>query len=772
MIRVETLTRAVVAALFTFWFGMGATFNGVFIAEVHALILPLVAMIVAGWLFIHWRAKWTWYRTPLELPFVLWYAAIFFSLVTNLTDWRRILIGLWYVTLYVGVWYIFSDILANSGLKRAAIRAALIDSALISGAVVVGFGFWQLANTGRIGGGILGFPRPVSTFGNPNSLAAFLVVIVSFAFGRLLAVKELFPRLLAGGIFLLSALLLLLTSSRGGWIGGAAGLATVVALWLIERDLFSPRKLRAWFNERTAAVKALLAVLLTALFIGGVGVAVYIFTTLDDPGRNTDLRTFIWDSALTMFAEKPLTGHGLFTFGKGLVRLNSMPPTTPHSHAHSIPLQVAAELGVVGLAALIFTIIVALRTLRQSWQQARDRRAERAAITASAAGMVAFGVHHLFDLPAMMPAIAILGILTLALTLTPVEPVPLQAQWRRYGHPVAMLVLWGALLATGWWSAGIYQRYVEIIRVGLEAGDYLGAARDLQTIIDADPGMPLYYWQQGYFYGAVASITEDTAEREAAAQAGVAAFDQALQTDPQSADAWANRGGLLRQLGQDAEALNALRTAAESAPKSWPLWLTYARHAELLGEDEQARAGYLRLIEAVGIDAQGVYLHPALIHSPIFQTFDPPAFTGLAQVVAIWKQQDDPQGALATWDENAPWTFQTEIAAWIIRALIAHDLNDDAQAQEWLVRADAVDDQSYEGLWVFYAKTILGGEDPEELADQMAVRLLEADYLNGVNLWRNTFLRDVTSRIFLPQVGYESLDPLLVYLVGESPNIR
>ena len=60
-------------------------------------------------------------------------------------------------------------------------------------------------------------------------------------------------------------------------------------------------------------------------------------------GRTLELRTWIYDTAIQLFDERPLTGHGLFTFGAGLSRLNSLPPLEPHSHAHDVILHVAAE---------------------------------------------------------------------------------------------------------------------------------------------------------------------------------------------------------------------------------------------------------------------------------------------------------------------------------------------------------------------------------------------------------------------------------------------
>jgi O-antigen ligase len=48
-----------------------------------------------------------------------------------------------------------------------------------------------------------------------------------------------------------------------------------------------------------------------------------LLQSLSAAGRTADLRTYIYDAAITMFTEKPVTGYGLFTFGRGLMRLAS-----------------------------------------------------------------------------------------------------------------------------------------------------------------------------------------------------------------------------------------------------------------------------------------------------------------------------------------------------------------------------------------------------------------------------------------------------------------
>ena len=150
--------------------------------------------------------------------------------------------------------------------------------------------------------------------------------------------------------------------------------------------------------------------------IAATGGAVVLLDSLSIGGRGLDLRTWLYQTALELFAQRPLTGHGLFTFGAGLSRLNSLPPLEPHSHAHNVILQVAAELGIVGLIALALTAWAALRALLRARHRPTDP------ITAMGiAAFAGFAAHQMFDLPAMMPTIALAALIALLIALAPGE---------------------------------------------------------------------------------------------------------------------------------------------------------------------------------------------------------------------------------------------------------------------------------------------------------------------------------------------------------------
>ena len=134
------MALAALTIIFSYVLAVGATFNGIFFPEFHTVTLGLMTVIIAAWLFMHWRGGWHWYRTSLDTVFLLWFVAFGASLIANNDAWRRIDIGLWYVGVYIGVWYVLHDMITNRALRREVI----VDALLIAGLVIVLFGFLQL----------------------------------------------------------------------------------------------------------------------------------------------------------------------------------------------------------------------------------------------------------------------------------------------------------------------------------------------------------------------------------------------------------------------------------------------------------------------------------------------------------------------------------------------------------------------------------------------------------------------------------------------------
>ncbi len=513
-------------------------------------------------------------------------------------------------------------------------------------------------------------------------------------------------------------------------------------LLLAQRQLLSPSRLRAWWPSQVGRRRvALLGVGALAVIILLVGTIVLV-RSFSEPGRQPSHRAAIYEVAIRMFLEKPLLGHGLFTFGRGLAEGQSMPPDTAHSHAHNIPLQVAAEQGIVGLFVLAITVIVLIRAMQCNWRAAGG--GSRIMTEGAIASVTAFGVHQLTDIPAMMPAVALSGLLALALAVAPLSPAPV-LRWQKRASPLGIAALWLLLLGTGYWSAGVYREYVAVLRDGSRSHNFRVAAERLQSVIEADPSLALYYLEQGELFGLAAYGGDLQAARE-----GVAAYDRFIAIEPSYAVAWANKAALHWQLGEREQAIEAMQRAVELAPRSWELAFNLGMYLEAAGETDSAREIYERVFFT---------LYPCLPTPPEWEE------TPLRREVLA-------SGRVTCTDETP-----NDTSDYVQSAIEALSTGDRAAAQSWLNQAQRAADTRQDQAWLHLGRARLAQFDGDAAAVEAELDtarallqrgFLDNDYGEGINIAHSQYLRTAIQRLFLPQVYYPTDDPLLLRLIEET----
>jgi O-antigen ligase len=436
---------------------LGATWYNLVTIEYRIMALVTVAAVCVGWLVLRGRGQW--HHTSLDGVLSFWAVAFGVSLLANLDAWRRIGIGLWFAGLYILLWYILHDGLANKRLSRQL----LVDSLLVGGIAILGAGYAELFRALRINPASL--PRVRSILENPNPLATALLVLTPLAIARCFTLRG-WLRIIMSVYALLSAVMLILTVTRGAWV--AAGTALPILLWLLA--------LHYGVRINRYAV------------IGLAGIATVAFLAVTAArGWQLGGRDEIYTVAIKMFTEKPISGYGLFTFGRGLLRIvGVLPAETTHSQAHNIVLNIAAELGTVGLIALAATLAVLFRQMWLNWRLAAGH--ERILIAGAIAAVVGFGVHHLFDVTASLPAVAFMGLLALVVAVAPVAAEVTRPSRLR---PILLGGLMAVVLLAGAWDAVIYRMYLaglgDTIRGNIDA-----AVQKLVAASDADPAMPVY----------------------------------------------------------------------------------------------------------------------------------------------------------------------------------------------------------------------------------------------------------------------------------------
>ena len=186
---------------------------------------------------------------------------------------------------------------------------------------------------------------------------------------------------------------LLLTASRGAWIGLAAGAAAALAAGLLGRRLAS----RSLAFGATLAVFALLAGGMIAVF-ASPAIAARLGSVGGGAGGSAIGRGILWRDMLAQIGDYPFTGSGLAatmmvdaTYFR-LLHVGFIP------HAHNLFLQIAVEQGLIGLAAFIGILAAALYGLFRAAGAGRAQGGPiRLFALAGIASLVALCVHSLVD---------------------------------------------------------------------------------------------------------------------------------------------------------------------------------------------------------------------------------------------------------------------------------------------------------------------------------------------------------------------------------------
>lgn len=732
---------------------IGGTYRGILLPDLRLFSLLLLTMVVAGWAVIRRRNRWRWHETPLDVVLPLWIVAFVLSLLFNMDASRRILLALWYMGLYIGLWYIIHDILAN----RAISPQVLVNAILISGLIVVLTGYVELLQVAATPGRSLLQHRPHSMIGNPITLATFLMVIMLATMGQISVTQR---RELRAGliIYLLAAgFLLFLTDSRGIWLGLTGAIIAGGLLIASNRGL-SPATFAGWWQQQSRNQRLGFSSAVVLLVIVGALVVLRLVQSFVS-GRGDSGRIELYQAGLAMFTESPLAGKGLFTFGRHTGVYFSLPPDNIFQHSHNIMINVAGELGLVGLVALGFSLYLLIRWL---WKQ-RTNLTHYSAIGSTA--VIGLGIIHLFDLPSTNPAVALLALLALILMVQPQQAPVIRAtrgiRLRSWGVGGLGIVL----LLTGYWDSILYAQYLNILGSGFANERYAETAAALQFATDADPTLLTYPSQQAFLWGVAAANGDDRAAKSA-----IDAYRHAIALEPYYAPYHANLAALYWHSGQQQDGLSMMQQAASMADDEWTLHFNAGEYAEALGDQQAATAAYEQALQA-NPDAD---LHPAWPQSRLRATLHSPfeMHTPEAQIILLLEDGQINE-AIELWDSTYAIRPSTSP---VIRSLLALAANQRDEAQMWYEHAQEL---IADPLWLGLNEVHLARFDGDTGTAQQVLAAIQqeienqnhplaADYINGANIAFYHYFRQTIPAQFLPQVFYPHHSILFLHLLGET----
>jgi putative inorganic carbon (HCO3(-)) transporter len=387
-------------------------------------LAPFVSTTLIGVLMIAYSGLWCLLTvsdeageglTPIHLMVILFWGVM--ALATALSPVKMAaLSGLITLTLNLLLFLLMARVLRHPQARNWLVLAYLLTALVVSiyGLRQYIFGADALATWVDPTSPLANTTRVYSYLGNPNLLAAYLIPAVMLSAAAVFAWGRWLPKGLALLMTVVNTLCLVLTLSRGGWIGFVV--AGFVLLTLLTHYL-SIRFTPFW---RRWAMPLLLGgavglVIVAVLSVESLQTRVMsIFAGREDSSNN--FRQNVWAAVLEMIRDRPILG-----IGPGHDAFNSIYPYYQRPRftalsAYSIFLETAVEAGLVGFISFIWLLVVAAH---QGWTQLQRLRLHPSpqaywlmAAIATQAGMLA---HGLVDTVWYRPQISTLWWLMMAL---------------------------------------------------------------------------------------------------------------------------------------------------------------------------------------------------------------------------------------------------------------------------------------------------------------------------------------------------------------------
>jgi putative inorganic carbon (HCO3(-)) transporter len=253
----------------------------------------------------------------------------------------------------MGLLWLLPRLLFTGPRLRHALAGLLVGASITS---AYGIGYYLNDPSTRLGG-FIGFYMTTSGILLEAALLGFAVAITQRVGGAL--------RAIAWGTLPVLLVALVLTDTRGAWMGLLAGLFVLVLL--------------------TARRLALLPVALLALLLVLPGKPRQTALSVVDPHhpRNRE-RVLMWKAGLAMFRDRPWTGIGLAGVERAYLDYRDPAAVEKAPHLHSVPIHILASMGIAGFAAWILLFGSLLAWLVRALREARRGPPVAGAIVAGA----------------------------------------------------------------------------------------------------------------------------------------------------------------------------------------------------------------------------------------------------------------------------------------------------------------------------------------------------------------------------------------------------
>ena len=185
--------------------------------------------------------------------------------------------------------------------------------------------------------------RIYASFATPNSFGCYLSVIISFVAAQLFRKRSFkFSKIIYGSLFILLFVCLTLTVSRGAWFA-FLGSTLFLSIWIHGLGVFF-------------LILGIVMVTIQPFCHPFIKERLANFFIFSDSGSMD--RQFIWRAGWKMFISNPWIGVGLGTFMFNFKSFIIADYKYTAAYAHNCYLQMASEMGIIGLLAFLSILAV------------------------------------------------------------------------------------------------------------------------------------------------------------------------------------------------------------------------------------------------------------------------------------------------------------------------------------------------------------------------------------------------------------------------------
>ena len=361
--------KVITAGLLLLFFLLPLVFQP-FLSDPFALPKATVLRIITLFIFAIWlmkvlrEGKIKWQSTRLNLCILVFLGiyglSTLFSVSPRLSLWGMhgfYFEGFLSFLSYGLIYFITVNYVTDSTkiLKTILIATVIVSVYALVQATGITFFVWR---------GTPPYPRVWSTFGNPNFLGPYLIMVIPIYLIFLMNAETVRKKFLYSLFTLLSLLALIFTYSRAAWLGMVVGLIVFVLmankkhlktnLCFLIGILFSSIILASIYprlylrhKERATAMKPILERAVSTV-------------DLKEPGITARLSA--WETTIKMALKRPILGFGPDTVGMSFRRFMSKDYEAlagrfrTAGYAHNEFLQYAVTVGIVGLTAYLFLL--------------------------------------------------------------------------------------------------------------------------------------------------------------------------------------------------------------------------------------------------------------------------------------------------------------------------------------------------------------------------------------------------------------------------------